>query len=83
MQYIPLKGNECAKMALFDDAVGRLVEALRETGQLRDTLIVCESRRSITDKQTKIFPSFLPASFLSSHFAAIRVNISLLFADPY
>ena len=50
VQYIPLKGNECAKLALFDDAVGEIVDALRETGQLKDTLLVYTTDHGWSDK---------------------------------
>ena len=37
-------------MALFDDAVGEIVGALKETGQLRDTLLVYTTDHGWTDK---------------------------------
>jgi len=50
VQYIPLKGNDCAKLALFDDAVGEIVGALKETGQLKDTLLIYTTDHGWTDK---------------------------------
>mmetsp|Transcript_60862 Transcript_60862/g.122135 ORF Transcript_60862/g.122135 Transcript_60862/m.122135 type:complete len:610 (-) Transcript_60862:1395-3224(-) len=50
VQYIPLKGNDCAKMVLFDDAVGGVMAALKESGQWKDTLVVYTTDHGWTDK---------------------------------